>query len=218
MPSDVMIGKTNVTNLLRKKYEKIGNGWISLMKVPAGEHMQVNAEALRILTKELKYDCIYITLSKTYSDLDKFFKSVGVDINNIHYIDAISQMYGTIKTSTKKCVYVSNPLNIDAITIALREALSNITNEKKCVFLDSVTTILLYNSLARTVRFSKFLTKTLKSLGINGIMVSIAKGEVTEKVIKELSTLCDEVVSLTLDNEGVKKLDLNKKEVKANGS
>lgn len=68
--------------------------------------------------------------------------------------------------------------------------------EKKCVFLDSITTVLLYNSLPRTIRFSQFLTQTLKKIGVDGVMVSIAKGATTDKLITELSKLCDEVINI----------------------
>ncbi len=105
-------------------------------------------------------------------------------------------MYGENQTSTKKCTYVPGPLNIDSITVALHELLSSLTSEKKCIFLDSVTTILLYNSLQRTIRFSIFLTQTLKNLGVDLVMISISKGAATERIIKELTNLCDEIISI----------------------
>jgi KaiC/GvpD/RAD55 family RecA-like ATPase len=196
MSIDVNVGKTNLTNLLREKYKKLGTGWVTLLRVPTESHMKVNTEALKVLINEMKYSCIYITLGKSSTELDKLFKSKGVDVSNLYYLDAISQMYGVSKTSTKKCVYVSGPLDIDSITVSLRELLSTMQGKKKCVFLDSITTVLLYNSLSRTIRFSKFLTKTLKDIGVDGIMVSIAKGKATDNLVKELGKLCDEIVSL----------------------
>jgi KaiC/GvpD/RAD55 family RecA-like ATPase len=198
--ADLMIGKTNVTKLLREKYKKLGKGWISLVEVPAYEHMNVNTETLRILVNELKYDCVYITLSKTFDELDKLFKSKGVDTGNIFYIDAISQMYGGKQAETKRCKYASGPLDIDSITVSLREMLAGMSSDKKCVFLDSITTILLYNSMPRTIRFSQFLTHTLKNVGVDGVMVSIAKGKATETFVKQLAKLCDEAISI--ESEG----------------
>lgn len=194
--ADIVIGKTNVTELLREKYKKIGEGKFSLIEVLAEKYMDVSAEALRILINEMKYDCVYITLSKSFTELDKIFKSKGIDTSRLYFIDAISQMYGLKQESTKRCVYTSGPLDIDSIASSLRELLPSLTSEKKCVFLDSVTTVLLYNALPRTIRFSKFLTQTLKDSGVNGVMVSIAKGTTTEKLVKELLKLCEEVISI----------------------
>jgi KaiC/GvpD/RAD55 family RecA-like ATPase len=192
----ITIGKTDVTALLREKYSKLGKGWITMLEVPADRHMEVNTEALKILINEMQYECIYITLSKPFNELDKFFSSKGVKTDNLFYVDAISRMYGEKQTTTKRCAYISGPLDIDSITVSLRELLTGLTAKNKCVFLDSITTVLLYNSLSRTIRFSQFVTQTLKSMGVDGVMVSIAKGKSTERLVKELSKLCDEQISI----------------------
>jgi KaiC/GvpD/RAD55 family RecA-like ATPase len=193
---DLKVGNTNVTSLLREKYKKLGKGWLTLIEVPSEKHMDVNSEAMKILINELDYTCTYITLSKTAYELDGLFKSKGVDTNNLYFIDAISQMYGESGKKSKRYTYSGGPLDVDSITVSLRELLSSIKAEKKCVFLDSVTTVLLYNSLPRTMRFSRFLTQTLKQIGVDGVMVSISKGETTKKLTAELQKLCDEFISL----------------------
>lgn len=202
--TDLLVGKTNVTGLLHEKYKKLGTGWVSLVQVPAEKHMDVNIEALKVLVNELQYDCIYITLGKSFGELDKIFKQAGVDNNRLYFIDAISQMYGVKQTSTKRCVYTAGPLDIDSITASLRDLLATLGKAKKCVFLDSVTTVLLYNSLPRTIRFSQFLTQTLKKMDVTGVMVSITKGESTTKLVQELGKLCDEVLDITGGGEAVK--------------
>jgi KaiC/GvpD/RAD55 family RecA-like ATPase len=198
MSNDMVIGKTNVTNLLRTKYKQIGKtGWVSLVQVPVEKHLVINTEAMKILINEMGYKCVYITLGKTCTDLDKLYKKAGVDINNLYFIDAISQMYGDSRPNSKRCVYTAGPLDVDAITASLRDLLATLGPDKKCVFLDSVTTVLLYNSLPRTLRFSQFLTQALKKMAITGIMVSIAKGHGTNKLVVELGKLCDEVIDVS---------------------
>jgi KaiC/GvpD/RAD55 family RecA-like ATPase len=201
--ADLIIGGINVTALLRQKYKKLGKGWLTLVEVPADKHMSVNSEAIKILVNELGYTCVYITLSKTAVELDKLFKTEGVDTNKLFFIDAISQMYGETGKESKRFNYTGGPLDVDSITVSLRELLTSIQAEKKCVFLDSVTTVLLYNSLPRTIRFSKFLTRTLKQVGVDGVMVSMAKGKVTKGLTFELQKLCDEFISIT--REGLNK-------------
>jgi KaiC/GvpD/RAD55 family RecA-like ATPase len=196
MGKDLTIGKVNVTKLLTEKYRLLKTGWVTLVEVPADKHMEVNKETIRVLVNDLKYACIYITFSKSSTELDKLFKAYGVNTANLMFIDAISRMYGESVAEFKRCTYVSGPLDIEAMTAALSERLSMLQGQKACVFLDSVTTILLYNSLPRTLRFSQFLTKTLKEIGVTGVMVSIAKGDATKKLVTELSKLCDEVVNV----------------------
>jgi KaiC/GvpD/RAD55 family RecA-like ATPase len=193
----VRIGKTDVTKLLQQKYKSLGNGFITVLEIPAVHHAAVNTESLRILINELGYSCVYITLSKQASELTSLYKRAGVQTNNLFFVDAISKMYGGGLVSSKKVVYASGPLDIENITSALQELLRSIKG-KKCVFLDSITTVLLYNSLPRTIRFSKFLTDTLKTLGIDEIMVSITKGPATKQLVGELAKLADEIITISV--------------------
>jgi KaiC/GvpD/RAD55 family RecA-like ATPase len=196
--TDVTIGSTNITQLLRTKYKQMKKtGWVTLVQVPAEKHLVINTEALKILVNEMGYQCIYITLGKTCIELDKLYKKNGVETTKLYFIDAISKMYGESKENSKRFIYTTGPLDVDSITSSLRDLLASLGEEKKCVFLDSVTTVLLYNSLPRTVRFSQFLTQTLKKMGVTGIMVSIAKGQSTDRLVTELGKLCDEVISVT---------------------
>jgi archaellum biogenesis ATPase FlaH len=65
---------------------------------------------------------------------------------------------------------------------------------KQFVFLDSITTVLLYNSLPRTLEFSNFLTNTLRESKVVGMVVSVSKGITNEKLFKELEKASDEVI------------------------
>ena len=91
-------------------------------------------------------------------------------------------------------------MNIEGIVNAVDQFLASpssiLKKEKIFVFLDSITTILLYNHLPRTIRFSQFLTDKLKSLAIHGIMVSIAAGLTSERLLNEIKQLCDEVIDI----------------------
>lgn len=194
--ADLMIGNINATKLLRDNYKQLGNGIVALVQIPTEKHLELNAEALKILLNELNYKCVYIALGKPADELDKLYKSKGVDTSRLFFVDAISKMYGIAQKPTKKVVYTSGPLDIDSIAVSVRELLPSLGSEKKCVFLDSITTVLLYNSLPRTIRFSQFLTESLKKAGVDGVMVSVAKGATTEKLVAELSKLCDKVIEI----------------------
>lgn len=196
--ADLIIGKTNVTKLLKEKYKNVltKQRWVSIIQIPNENHMEVVVETLKVWLNKGEYSGIYITLSKSYEELDKIFRTNGVDTKNLYFIDAISRLYGVKQAKTKKVAYISGPLDIEGISVSLRELLSITESENKVVFLDSVTTMLLYNSLPRTIRFSQFLTETLKQKGISGVIVSVAKGATTQSLLKEISKVCDEIIEI----------------------
>lgn len=195
---DLIVHGVNVTKLLKQKYAKLKKtGWITLLNAPIDKYMNVNNEAIRVLMDDLDYDGIYITVNKPYPELLKIFAEKGLDTSKLRFVDAISQTYGILPKETKQCTYVFGPLNIEDIISAVEKFLEGPQMSKKVfVFIDSITTVLLYNHLPRTLRFSQFLTQKLRSLAISGIMVSVAAGMTSERLIEEVEQLCDEVIDI----------------------
>jgi len=195
--ANLILNKIDVTELLKKKYARLGQGWVTLLLVPVEKGMTVNVEAIRVL-QSMGYEGIYVTLSKDYIELAKLFRKEKIDMGKLAFIDGISQMYGVQEVEAPNVTYVSGPLSIDAIAESIRKTAPTIEETKKFVFLDSITTVLLYNSLDRTMRFSQFLTETLKTLKLVGIVVSVSRGFANETLLRSLSKLADEVINLQI--------------------
>jgi len=193
--SNLKINNIDVTKLLKEKYAKLGQGWVTLLELPVEDAMKVNTEAIKVLQSQ-GYEGIYITLSKDYLELAKIFGDADVNLDKISFIDGISQMYGVKEVKASNVIYVPGPLSIDAITAGIQKIAPTIKEAKKFVFLDSITTVLLYNSLERTIKFSEFLHNTLKQLQLVGIVVSVSQGFANETLVKELTKISNEVINL----------------------
>jgi hypothetical protein len=195
----LIIANKNITALLEQKYKELKKtGWITLLNAPVERYMEVNIEAIRVLIEDMGFQGIYISVNKPYSELLETFAKCSLDVSRLRFIDAVSQMYGEIPKDSKQCRYVQGPLNIESIVKGVREFLNEMTGQKSkiFVFIDSITTMLLYNHLPRTIRFSKFLTEDLRKTKVNGIMVSVAAGMTSDRLIKEVKQFCDEVIDI----------------------
>jgi len=193
--SGLIVNDINVSKLLSEKYAKLGNGWITLLQVPIENAASVNLEAIKTL-QSLDYQGIYITLSKDYPELTRLLKEKGVNLDSLVFIDGISQMYAVEKVNSPQVSYVAGPVSVDEISKQVTQIAPTLKGNKKFVFLDSITTVLLYNSLERTLKFTEFLTQSLKMLQVVGIVVSVSKGFANEQLIKELTKISNEVINL----------------------
>jgi len=193
--TNLTINKTDVTKLLTEKFGKLGQGWITLLQIPIERAVDINIEAIKTL-QSLGYEGIYITLSKDYVELSKIFQENDINMGKIAFIDGISQMYGIGKVEAPNVSYVEGPLSIDTIVESVTSIAPKMKSDKKFVFLDSITTVLLYNSLERTLKFSSFLTESLKKMGVVGVVVSVSKGFANENLVKELTRVSNEVINL----------------------
>ena len=155
----------------------------------------MNIEALKIL-QALEYEGVYVTLSKDYIELSNMFRKQGVDMGRLAFIDGVSQMYGIGAVDAPNVKYISGPISLDGIVAAITDIIPIMKAEKKFVFFDSITTVLLYNSLERTLKFSEFLNTSLKRLEVAGVLVSVSEGFANDALIKELTKVVNEVIKI----------------------
>lgn len=193
-----------IRKFFEKKFQHLDNGWISLMLVPVENILKVNTEAIKLL-QERDYKGIYISLSKDYLELSNIFKSENIDLEKLHFIDGISQMFGVAKVDRPNVTYVDGPLSIESIQKQILAIEKEMPEKKKFLFLDSITTVLLYNSLEKTLEFSNFLTTTLKNSEMIGILVSLTKGYANDQLIEELKKASDEVLDLNQNMQVIEK-------------
>jgi KaiC/GvpD/RAD55 family RecA-like ATPase len=189
------INNINVTDLLKDHFSRLNHGWMTLLQVPVERTMDMNIEALKTL-QDLGYEGIYITLSKDYVELSKIFREKNIDMGKIAFVDGVSQMYGIGAVDAPNVKYISGPISLDGIVAAITDIIPVMKSQKKFVFLDSITTVLLYNSLERTLKFSEFLTSSLKRLEVAGVMVSVSKGFANDSLLKELTKMSNEVIKI----------------------
>lgn len=185
----------NIKQLFEEKIAKLKNKGIVLMNVPVEKAVGLNAETIKTL-QFLDYKGIYVTLSKDYQDLSRAFQYSGVDMNNLFCIDCISRMYGMGELDLPNIIYAEGPMSLEAILKDIAKAIADIKGDKKFVFFDSITAVLLYNSLDKTLEFTKSLIELLNKSKTVGVIEIVSMGAANEKFVQELSKLSDEIITL----------------------
>ena len=184
--------------LLLPQHQKAPTGKIVLLDMPQQSHLQVITQVMNVLIKDEGSSGVYMTTMKGYPELSNIFTQNGLDLSKIYFVDVISKMYGLEPKETPNCEYISSPINIQSISNAITTFLGKIKGNKKFLVFDSLTTILLYNSLPRIVEFTTTLSEYLKSQHVEGILVmlSTAKGSTNDKLLNALGTIIDDTISI----------------------
>jgi len=156
----------------------------------------------KTLINELNCTGIYITFSYPYNYLKELFEKENINIENLYFIDCISNYYFSpkeIKVSQgeiltlEECMFLKSPYNLSELALTIYELISSAKNPtKKFVFLDSLNSMLIYNSKEIVIKFLHFLITKLRIFGIIGFICTS-----TEKNIEEsYYTLFDETIKI----------------------
>lgn len=173
---------------------KVPKDFVVLINVSAEDYLRTNIEVLKVLTNEDKLPGVYITVNKPYDTIKRVLDESGVDTQKIFFIDCITKLAGG-ECKAKNVLCLDTPQNLTGLGVAMGEAIRSIPDKDKFLFMDSLSTLLLYHNMGTVSKFSHFLTGRMRVWGLRGILMAVEK-ETDPKFTDQLSQFCDTVVNL----------------------
>ncbi len=164
--------------------------YVALATVDAVRYQQTNIDLVKYLTGVDGTPGVYVTLNKPFSTMEALFKKNNVDTEMIIFIDAVTRTTGGSTEKTNKCLFIGSPENLSDISLAMDQAVRAIPGEKKFLFFDSLSTLLIYNKPATVAKFIHFLSGKMRMWRVKGIIISLEK-ESDKELLSELSQFCD---------------------------
>lgn len=139
---------------------------------------------LEHLTKTLKLNGIYVSLTKSCSQIKKLVREE--DYSKILFIE-------TIKHPGNSCEFISDANSLTKISIVLSKRLRD--KKYRFAYLDSPTVLRMNNNYDTSIRFVHYFINKIRNVGVEGILISLPSSE--KELIKALSDMCDQVIDLT---------------------
>src|SRR3989338_362616 len=177
-----------------KAVDKLPRGTIVLFTVDYKDYDEANMILLKHMIKRKKANGIYISINKPYENLRPILEKNGVDTSKLFFIDCVTKSAGGVVERKENCLFISSPTNLTDLGIALDDALESMGKDK-FVFLDSISTLLIYHDPNTVLHFSHFLTSRARVKEFYGIFITV-ESEADAKLVKTLSQFCDKVVNL----------------------
>jgi len=165
----------------------------------------IEEDQMRLIADFLKFRAgdkgIYVSSNRPTNDLIEKLLAYSFDLrenleaSGIRVVDLMSRSVGA--NEVKDSIYVSSPSELSAIQMAIEKAFDRIDGEagKTWLLLDSISTLLVFNSPGAVLQFLHFLIGRLRVLQFNGVIFTV-EGSVEEKVLSTIRQFCDMVIKL----------------------
>lgn len=142
------------------------------------------------------YRTIIITINNPSPLLKDLYRSKGVDISKVYFIDAITKYaLGTLPEDLDNSLFINNPANLTDVGIALTEMLKENPDEKTCVIVDSLNTMLIYLPTPTLTKFIHFLSSKLRLMKCFGFYLAVKEG-IDPLLMMQLKTFSDENIEI----------------------
>ena len=131
---------------------------IILLLAESRKLRQVNLDVISEMTKN-GYSVILLSVTLPNMVIKRTYAGAGIDLSQIFVVDAVTKYSGgPVDMDDPRCHYISNPGNLTDIGIVLTELLKTVPGEKKCLFFDDISTMLLYSPSVTISKFIHFMT------------------------------------------------------------
>lgn len=172
----------------------IKSGEIVLFLTSETKYAKTNLEILKYYINKLGNYCAYVTVNRPYASLMNDFKNQKIKTDKLLVIDAITPV-GNQTQRAGNAIFIGSPRALTQISLIVTNALDKIPEGKRVLFLDSVSTLSVYNDLGTVSKFSNFLINKMREWKVSGAIISLEK-EKADEISKYLSQIVDKVVEV----------------------
>lgn len=150
-----------------------------------------NVSILKELVNKKNYSCIYVTVNKPYFRLKKLYETEKINMKNMIFIDLISKKAKLDIKKIKDCLFIHSPSSLTELSVAISTGIKNIKSEKKMVFFDNLSMMMVYNDIEVLMKFLHITISRVNSKNDKMILM-LLKDDFNK--IDELGMLVDEVI------------------------
>lgn len=167
--------------------------YVVLAKVSSKNYQIINLQIINHLINVDNIPGVYVTLNKPYATLKEIFKKEKIDPDMVIFIDAVTQTQESKIKKTKDCLFIGSPEKLSDISLAMDQAVRAIPSDKRFLFFDSLSTLLIYNKAGTIVKFIHFIITKMREWKVIGIIISLEK-EANQELMDKLSQFCDKSI------------------------
>ncbi len=180
-------------NVFKQEFKNFGDFKIYLFIAPMQEFSSTNMYLVKYLCNELKKTGLIVNVNEPSQLFHKRLKKANVDTNLLNFIDIICIKDG-IEPNMENCVFLEKPDSLAALSDHLSEHLAK--RKTNYLFIDSLSTLLLYNQILEVERFTHYLVNKIKIFELNGVFLTI-NDKHFEQLAPTITQFVDSLVDLT---------------------
>ena len=186
-----MKGAEEIESILSQELKDFNRNRIIVFSINSENFKSAAQFAVSYLVEEKKFNGIYISLNEMSKALMSKLGTNNINVSKLHFIDCVSEKADI--GLRDNVTIVSGPKALSEISLAITEL--NYNGKYDFIFLDSVSTMLVYNKAETTEKFVHYLTSKMRSLNLIGIILAVEE-ENSKKIVPVISQFSDRVLQL----------------------
>lgn len=165
---------------------------IVLFIIPDVNLPQIENDLVKYMSQK-DYYIIYVNANKPYTTMSNIFRKEGINLDKIFFIDMVTNLVGMEIQRAENCVFCS-PQALTNLGITIKSVVESLPKEaNKILFLDSISTLLIYNESLIVTRFAHVLITKLRKWKVKGMILTLEQ-EADKKLIAQVTSFVDKQI------------------------
>jgi len=177
---------------LKKELDKLPPNMVVGLVVNAEHYEDLKIAMLKYLVTQKKQAGSYITVNKPFESVISSLHANKIKTDNLYFLDCITRKFGGKEDKNANCKFIDSPHNLTEISLEIHELLKANANHK-FLFIDSLSTLAVYNNPEIMVKFVHYMTGKMRIWGLTGVFIALNE-ESDKKLISELTQFCDKII------------------------
>jgi KaiC/GvpD/RAD55 family RecA-like ATPase len=156
-------------------------------------------DTLRAITDNFaaKHDLetIYVTFTIPSQSIMSALEALDVNLEPIHFIDAVSNIMMTATQKSEKTVYVESPTMLEYLILKIELIIRKTKEKRNLVLLDSINSLAIHNSTKILSEFLHILANHLRTKDAFFYILSMKEYE-SDEIRNILNLVCEERINV----------------------
>jgi len=154
----------------------------------------VSASVIIPLMQMFEMGGVYISASRGADEIISAFNTVGVDMDNVHFIDLVSSgVLGGTQVEHQNITFVDSPIMLESILLKTMYHLRTTSHDKSFVFLDSVNALAIYNDDRMLAEYLHTFINTFRQRDILTVILNVPD-QTPPGVLSNLDLYCTDLI------------------------
>ena len=193
-----MTQQVTVDDIVREGFAGLPSRYLVMVTSSPDKYVPMIMSVLRNLVTADSIS-VYISVNKPYFSLEQIMQSQKIPTQNMYFLDCASGLMGKMPQELERIYILSGPSNLTELSITLSKLLSSEKlkgkEAEKILFLDSVSTFLIYNNPNTVAKFLHSISGRVRTHNIRGIFFSL-HDDVTKGAIASTVQFHDKVIRI----------------------
>ena len=185
--------------VLNERLKDLDKDAVVIVESPVENYLQANISSVKSMLDN-GFEGVYLSFQRPFKNISGLFEKEGIDLGRLFVIDFATAFSNSDQEINSRCVNVDLDIKVGDMVNTICSSLEKLSQDKRFVFVDSLSTLALHEEFSETMRFPEYLINTIRKNKTNDVtfVFNVAKDLAKRRYIENISVYANEHIHLGL--------------------